>query len=91
MVNQKIRRGEIRMSLSKVALSNREEEQKSLNAIFYSIDKSESIIFNAGAGAGKTYALIESLKYVIRNYEKNLKNIINKLFVSHIRMLQLKK
>ncbi|KAB2399536.1 ATP-dependent helicase [Bacillus cereus] len=73
MVNQKIRRGEIRMSLSKVALSNREEEQKSLNAIFYSIDKSESIIFNAGAGAGKTYALIESLKYVIRNYEKNLK------------------
>ncbi|MDA2323963.1 Gabija anti-phage system protein GajB [Bacillus cereus group sp. Bc177] len=61
------------MSLSKVLLSNREEEQKSLNAIFNSIDKSESIIFNAGAGAGKTYALIESLKYVIRNYEKNLK------------------
>ncbi|MEI4828662.1 Gabija anti-phage system protein GajB [Bacillus sp. FJAT-53711] len=61
------------MSLSKILLSNREEEQKSLNAIFNSIDKSESIIFNAGAGAGKTYALIESLKYVIRNYEKNLK------------------
>ncbi|HGE5778983.1 TPA: Gabija anti-phage system protein GajB [Bacillus pseudomycoides] len=61
------------MSLSKILLSNREEEQKSLNAIFNSIDKSESIIFNAGAGAGKTYTLIESLKYIIRNYEKSLK------------------
>jgi DNA helicase-2/ATP-dependent DNA helicase PcrA len=37
------------------------------------MDNNKSIIFNSGAGAGKTYALIESLKYVIRNYEKKLK------------------
>ncbi len=61
------------MSLSKIIPSNKKEEQKSINAIFNSIDKSEGIIFNSGAGAGKTYALIESLKYIIRNYEKSLK------------------
>ncbi|MFJ8258529.1 Gabija anti-phage system protein GajB [Peribacillus asahii] len=61
------------MSLSIISPSNREKEKESLIKIYKSIDKSESIIFNSGAGAGKTYALIESLKYVIRNYEKNLK------------------
>ncbi|MEZ2658120.1 UvrD-helicase domain-containing protein [Aneurinibacillus aneurinilyticus] len=73
MVNQKIRRGEAIMSLSKISPSNREKENQSLNAIYNSIDKNESIIFNSGAGAGKTYALIESLRYVINKYGKNLK------------------
>lgn len=31
------------------------------------IDVFKSFRFNAGAGAGKTYALIETLKYVTRN------------------------
>ncbi|WP_274364850.1 UvrD-helicase domain-containing protein [Paenibacillus thermotolerans] len=61
------------MVFTKISPSNSEKEQKSINEIFNYIDKSESIIFNSGAGAGKTYALIESLKYVIRNYNKNLK------------------
>lgn len=61
------------MSLSKISPSNRKKELDSLFEIFHSIDKNESVIFNSGAGAGKTYALIECLKYVIKNYEKNLK------------------
>ncbi|MGG0844502.1 Gabija anti-phage system protein GajB [Peribacillus simplex] len=61
------------MSLCIISPSNREKEKESLIEIYKSIDKSENIIFNSGAGAGKTYALIESLKYVIRNYEKELK------------------
>lgn len=61
------------MSLSIISPFNRKKEQESLNTIFNYINNSESIIFNSGAGAGKTYALIESLKYVIRNYGSDLK------------------
>lgn len=61
------------MSLSIISPTNLERENETLNEIFKSIDNNRSIIFNSGAGAGKTYALIESLKYVIRNYEKKLK------------------
>lgn len=61
------------MSLSIISPINLERENEALNEIFKSIDNNHNIIFNSGAGAGKTYALIESLKYVIRNYEKKLK------------------
>lgn len=61
------------MSLSKVSPSNRIKEKKSLDEIFNAIDTGKSVIFNSGAGAGKTYALIESLKYIIRHKAKNLK------------------
>lgn len=61
------------MSLSIISPFNREKEQEELNKIFYSINNSESIIFNSGAGAGKTFALIESMKYVIREYGVHLK------------------
>jgi DNA helicase-2/ATP-dependent DNA helicase PcrA len=36
------------------------------------IDNLKHIKFNAGAGAGKTYALIESLKYIVKNHSKRL-------------------
>lgn len=62
------------MGLSYISKANEEEEKKSLHAIFQSIDKNESILFNSGAGAGKTYALIESLRYVIRKYGKILRS-----------------
>jgi DNA helicase-2/ATP-dependent DNA helicase PcrA len=39
-----------------------------------SIDNFEHIIFNAGAGAGKTHALIESLKYIIQKNGDRLKS-----------------
>lgn len=61
------------MIFSKISPSNIEKEQMSINQIFKCIDEGESIIFNSGAGAGKTYALIESLKYVIGKYNQNLK------------------
>jgi len=37
------------------------------------IDACQHVLFNAGAGAGKTYALIESLKYIIQTRGKSLK------------------
>ena len=41
--------------------------------MFSSIDKRQSVVFNSGAGAGKTYALIECLKYIVNKYGKVLK------------------
>jgi len=67
------------MVLSKISPINREKEQESLNLIFNNINRNESIIFNSGAGAGKTYALIESLRYVIRNYGVHLKKHSQKI------------
>lgn len=39
----------------------------SLNDIKHCIDKNQSFILEAGAGSGKTWALVESLKYIIEN------------------------
>ncbi len=50
-----------------------EEELEIQTEINNSIDEFKYIKFNAGAGAGKTYALIESLKYIIQEYSKKLK------------------
>jgi DNA helicase-2/ATP-dependent DNA helicase PcrA len=38
------------------------------------IDNKTNFVFDAGAGAGKTYALIESLKHIIRIYGEKLSN-----------------
>lgn len=40
------------------------EIQKEINK---NIDENKNIIFNSGAGSGKTYALVESLKYILQN------------------------
>jgi len=53
------------MSLTQVSEEAIAQEQRIQEQIFRSIDEYQNIIFNAGAGAGKTYALIESLKYII--------------------------
>ncbi|WP_022941216.1 UvrD-helicase domain-containing protein [Psychromonas hadalis] len=60
------------MSLTVIAEDFINEENSIQKEIYDSIDKNENIIFNAGAGAGKTYALIESLKYIINNYGSKL-------------------
>ncbi|MEW6087719.1 MAG: hypothetical protein AB1498_05390 [bacterium] len=54
------------MSLSKISPASKKEEESVQELINSYIDKDESIVFSAGAGAGKTYALTESLKQTMR-------------------------
>lgn len=44
---------------------NLSEEQQLQQRIFTAIDNFDSFIIQAGAGAGKTYTLIESIKYIL--------------------------
>ncbi|WP_424686077.1 MAG: UvrD-helicase domain-containing protein [Halarcobacter ebronensis] len=60
------------MCLSIVSEELVEEEKQIQVTINQSIDDFRHIIFNAGAGAGKTYALTESLKYIISEHLKKL-------------------
>jgi len=62
------------LNLSIISQSNLDKENQSLDSILNSINKNQSIIFNSGAGAGKTYSLIESLKYVINICGKRLRD-----------------
>lgn len=65
--------------LKHISQKNLEKEMQTLLSIFTSIDKNQSIVFNSGAGAGKTYALIESIRYIIRTYEKNIRQYNQKI------------
>ena len=56
------------MGLNNVDPAKRKRENEIAKELFSYIDKKQSLVFNAGAGAGKTYALIESLRYVIKKY-----------------------
>jgi len=56
------------MSLSEISPVSKVEEEAVQTLINSCIDKDESLVFNAGAGAGKTYALTESLKYIIKEH-----------------------
>jgi DNA helicase-2/ATP-dependent DNA helicase PcrA len=60
------------MSLSQVSANSIAKEMQIQQKIFKAIDECQNIVFNAGAGAGKTYALIESLKYIIQEKGGNL-------------------
>ncbi|MCK4796201.1 MAG: ATP-dependent helicase [Spirochaetes bacterium] len=60
------------MSLSKISPLYAEEEKAVQDSINTYIDQNKSLVFNAGAGAGKTYALTESLKHIIRYYADKL-------------------
>ena len=52
---------------------------KAINDIKSCINSKESFVVEAGAGSGKTYALIQTLKYLIDDkgiiLEKNKQNI----------------
>ncbi len=56
------------MMLSRISPIKRIEEIKIQEEVFDSIDQNEHILFSSGAGSGKTYALIESLKYIINKH-----------------------
>ncbi len=62
------------MSLTKISLISKKAELVVQKLLFSSIDDYENIVFNAGAGSGKTYALTESLKYIINKYGDELKH-----------------
>lgn len=60
--------------LSKINYKNLLKEKEILENLFRNISENKSTLFNAGAGAGKTYSLIECLKYVIREEGRNSEN-----------------
>lgn len=56
----------------KISLESLEKERLTQEQIYASIDGNEKIVFNAGAGAGKTYALVESLRYILERHSGRL-------------------
>ncbi len=68
------------MSLSKLSSEKIKIEQNLQIELNSTIDEFKSFVFESGAGAGKTYALIESLKYIVISQsdflERNNKQII---------------
>lgn len=60
------------MGLVNLNRENRNKEQEIEKQIFQCISERKSFVFNAGAGAGKSYALVQCLKYVINEYGKEL-------------------
>ncbi|MDU1004152.1 MAG: UvrD-helicase domain-containing protein [Clostridium butyricum] len=56
-----------------VSPDNKNKEEDIYIQICRYIDQRKSFVFDAGAGAGKTYTLIQSLKYIISKYGENLK------------------
>jgi DNA helicase-2/ATP-dependent DNA helicase PcrA len=51
-----------------ISSNNSTQEAKTQQDLFEAINSFSSSIFNAGAGAGKTFALIECLKYIVDNF-----------------------
>lgn len=61
------------MGLSEINNEDLDNEKLSLEKLFQCSDDFDSVVFNSGAGSGKTYALVKSLKYVITRNRENLK------------------
>ena len=59
-------------------LRKEQEIQEEINVL---IDKKQSLVFKAGAGSGKTYALIESLRYLLKRKGNNLQENNQKISV----------
>lgn len=59
--------------LSIISERNKNIENNINKKIFACINDETSFIFNAGAGSGKTYSLVESLKYLISKKGETLK------------------
>lgn len=48
-----------------ISKANTEAETKIFENIRDCIDKKENFLFDAGAGSGKTYSLVQSLSYIL--------------------------
>ncbi len=53
--------------------------QKALARMYTCIDKGKSFLLEAGAGAGKTYSLVEALRYLIKNRGSDLLRLSQKV------------
>lgn len=62
------------MGLSKISDEDLDKEKEILNQLFKYSDEFRSTVFNSGAGSGKTYALVECLKHIVRQNRDSLKN-----------------
>lgn len=62
------------MGLSQINDEDLDNERKSIEKLFKYSDTFDSTVFNSGAGSGKTYALIECLKYIISCHREDLKS-----------------
>lgn len=62
------------MPLKDISLENKQIEDEIQQELYCHINNNESVIFNSGAGAGKTYALVECLKYIINEFGMGLKD-----------------
>lgn len=62
------------MGLSKISNEDLDKEKEILNQLFRYSDKFESAVFNSGAGSGKTFALVECLKYIVEKNRGRLKD-----------------
>lgn len=71
-----------------ISPENRELELGIQQKINECLDNFESFCFNAGAGAGKTYALQKSIEHILKTKGENLKLSNQKSYVSLILMLQ---
>ncbi len=56
-----------------ISSENKIKEKQVFERISRCIDAKKSMVFDAGAGSGKTYSLVQSLKYIINHYGKILK------------------
>lgn len=56
-----------------ISAQNKAAESKIFSEISACIDNSENFVFDAGAGAGKTYCLVQSLRYILSKYVSKLK------------------
>lgn len=61
------------MGLNNLDPAKKKQEDEITQELFSYIDEKQSLVFSAGAGAGKTYALIESLRHVIKENGRRLK------------------
>lgn len=61
------------MVLKNISPLKKTKEDDILKSIYKAIDVKMNTIFNSGAGSGKTYALIECLRYIVNQYNDNLK------------------
>ena len=62
------------MGLSKIRNEDQDKEKAILYQLFQHSDRFESTVFNSGAGSGKTYALVECLKYIVEKNRERLKH-----------------